>query len=353
MAILSRHLKSNPYTGISVYTVNLANLLVDIGYSVTIFSEPSSMPLDENPHDFEIVEIPIATNLIKSMFEMRTPHPVARWLSQVSRPLEDYSVVIAPIVGLQSMIFRSRLNGTKILTLHTPYPRTTPLGVLYRYLQSKSIWYSDNVIANSKTIVGKFKVSGIEKVVYVPHEATLIVNRQGFPLEQRWLWVGALSFRKGIDRLFLILLKNRKNNIDVVYSTTRSSYLLELILKYLEIIGFCTIHKQIKSDALNKLYNSSFALISTSRFESFGLTLVEAAARSRGTIGINSKGVTETMPNGEGAVWVNGFSALVRELKSHSNSRKFWENLGRVANGYVSVHYSNRRIAAILKELIH
>jgi hypothetical protein len=152
------------------------------------------------------------------------PHPISFWLSEVRDFLNLGAVVVAPIVGMQTTIFKTPKRGIQkyISTLHTPYSKRTPWGFVYQLIQRNSLSYSDIQIANSKTIIEKLSLQNSDKVVLIPHSN---------PLENKFkandatgkldpVWIGALTRRKGVDRLVvLVFLSRKKSKLRIVWSS--------------------------------------------------------------------------------------------------------------------------------------
>jgi glycosyltransferase involved in cell wall biosynthesis len=93
-------------------------------------------------------------------------------------------------------------------------------------------------------------------------------------------------------------------------------------------------------------------LVSTTRFESFGLTLVEAARTQTGIVGMRAPGVTETLPESSGgAVYFKSLRGLSRYLHFESNLEQF-ENLGKNAANYVEKTYDFDKISMIWRQVL-
>ena len=103
---------------------------------------------------------------------------------------------------------------------------------------------------------------------------------------------------------------------------------------------------------LSMIFSNSSCLVSTTRFESFGLTIIEAARLKTGVIGIRAPGVTETLPEPTaGAIYLTNIIKVSRYLKIDSNKVDFVK-LGKNAANYVEKTYDFERISKLWKQVL-
>jgi glycosyltransferase involved in cell wall biosynthesis len=349
--LLSKEFLSRPQAGISVYTRNLARLLTDMGETCTILvCGPEGIQFN-NDLNVWIISVEKSSEIILSMFEFRTPHPVAGWLKSAYEVASRYSIVFAPIVELQSRIFIKSFSGKTIASLHSPYGHFLPWNLIFRILQNRSIALSNFVVANSSAILDEFQLNETISIQKIPHVAFVETRVQPISENAGLVWIGTLTWRKGVDRLLRLLFSQKNSNIVVIYSRSRFDFISNKILIFFG--RRCTLKINISSEELNQILDMSRALITTSRFESFGLVLSEAASRGRGIVGFRAPGVTETIPEScGGGIYVDNLKDLV-DLTGNDKKNNDWTELGFQAQQYVRFHYSSAKISEKLMSLIH
>lgn len=355
--LISRQHLSNPHLGISRAVEQISQILSEMDLSVCIIAEGDSETEVNISPNLTIITVPSKRFRVKSMLLLGLPNPTSDWLLQIQGYLNQGRVAISPVVGLQSMVFRKTnlLNCTKIITLYTPYSKHSIIGNLYFNLQKHSLKYADVIVGNSKTILAKFKLNESDGVVLIPNLSSVpSVSRSLNRLDECDLvWIGTLTLRKGVDRLirFLILNKGVKS-VQVVWSRGKFSLLPLKILRNLENRGWCKLRNNISDEELSCIFTSTKALLSTTRFESFGLTLIEAASHGRGTIGIRAPGISETLPeNTKGAVYFE----KVSEIINYVQGKNFKENtldLGLSAKRYANSNYNKVVVSRLWSNLI-
>lgn len=355
--LISRQHLSHPHLGISRAVGQISQIISEMDLSVCIIAEGNSeTELKFSPH-LTIITVPSKRFRIKSMLRMGLPHPSADWLLQIQGHLNWGRVVISPVVGLQSMVFRktTRSNCIRIITLYTPYSKHSIIGNLYFNLQKHSLKYSEIIVGNSKTILSKFHLNECDKVLVIPNLSS--VTSASRPLRRSdecdLVWIGALTLRKGVDRLIRFLILNKgKKSVQVIWSSGKFTLLPLKILRNLENRGWCKLQNSISDEELSRIFSNAKALLSTTRFESFGMTLIEAASHGRGTIGIRAPGVSETLPeNSKGAVYFEKVSEMLNYVQSN-NFEEEALHLGLNAQKYSNSNYNRLVISKLWKDLI-
>jgi glycosyltransferase involved in cell wall biosynthesis len=329
-----------PFSGISVYTANLALRLSKMGETCAILAEgPEGIQYSSELESW-IISIEKSKKIILSMITYRTPHPVAAWLLSAYKIASIYPVVMAPIVELQSRIFINYFPGKTIVSLHSPYGKWLPWHYIYRKLQRSSMSLSNFVVGNSSTILSKFKIKESSRFLKIPHEAFVEMKIVPIPKKASLIWIGALNIRKGVDRLIRVLYSHHGDPIIVVYTRARFDVLSYHLLRFLEKRGSCKLKTNMSRNDLQQLIDTSKGILTTSRFESFGLVLTEAASRGRGIVGFRAPGVIETIPeNCGGAVYVENINELDK-LINHESNQINWSEIGIRARSYVQINYS-------------
>jgi glycosyltransferase involved in cell wall biosynthesis len=355
--LVSRQHLTSPHLGITRAVEQISQIFLKLGLSVCIVAEGLSNKESRVDSRLTVISVPSGRERFKSMFQYGIPHPVSSWLTAIQEYLAQGRIVICPVVGLQSLIFKrlENIDCLKVTTLYTPYSRYSPLGIIYFALQKNSLKYSDLIIGNSKTILKKFKISSSESVRIIPNLSTfptIDVSRKDLA-KFDFVWIGALTLRKGVDRLihFIVLNKGRKS-VQIVWGKTRHSFFPLRILRFLEGKGWCEIKSEVSDEELTRIILNSKALLSTTRFESFGMTLVEAASLGKGTIGIRAPGVMETIPEiCQGGVYFRNVSGIFNYLGS-TDFDETTLSLGSHAKHFNSLNYNNCLISGLWEDLI-
>lgn len=302
--VIARHQKLHPNLGISRSIRDLVAALQFSNMKVCLITEGDEIEVLQLNEGLFQLSIPKNSATLLAMWKLRLPHPVAAWIQRLELEIDFRGIVIMPVVGLQSMLCSSSStrNAKKIVTLHSPYSKWSPIGALYFYLQKNSLNYADFIVANSNAIGKKFDIAEGMTICNIPHHVkriNIISTKNGANEHEsmRFLWIGSLSHRKGTDRLLRLLLLNAKRNkIDIVWSKTRFSIVYEITLKFLSRAGWVKLHTNLADNQLTELIQVSNGLLTTSRFESFGMTIVEAGLLAKPLIGISAPGVVETLP---------------------------------------------------------
>ena len=356
--LISKDQKNLPFLGISKSILELTEVLRSLNLKVCLVTEGSHFQVDELKKDLIQVCIPRSNKLFQAMWNLKLPHPTAAWIVNILKYVEISGIVIAPVVGLQSAVCRqlSPLEVKRLITLHTPYSQSTPIQALFKRVQRSSLNYADVIVANSKTILSKFESTNLVKVALIPHYVKSVKTR-GYIHEnkeeiQQFVWIGALTYRKGADRLINLIGRNRgKNQIHVVWANAKFSLLYKICLKIMSSFGFVRLHTSLTEEELVNLIQDSSAIISTSRFESFGMTIVEAGLQGKGLIAITAPGVTETLPTqNTGATYFKKISELNAFIISTQNSQLLM--LGKESQAYCETNYGLEEISHKWKELI-
>jgi glycosyltransferase involved in cell wall biosynthesis len=279
------------------------------------------------------------------MLKTGIPHPSVSWLAKAKTYIECGDFILAPIIGLQTSVFSGKKSPNKkyVALLFTPYSKWFPHSFLFALLQRSSLKKADIIVGNSATIIRKFGLSDSKKVILIPHLFEHIESQttSNFGYDNSFIWIGALSFRKGADRLISLIFGVRgSRKIKVIWTATKSSFLWLPLLKFFEKLDWCELLTNLDDDDLKSLMKTTSALLSTTRFESFGMTILEAASFGKGVVGLSAPGITETLPEESGgALYFNSILKLSNYIKNESNLRDL-EILGSKAQNFASKKYS-------------
>ncbi len=209
--LVSRQHLASPHLGISRAVEQMSQIFLELGLTVCVIVEGPSNKESKIGSRLTVISLQPGRHRFRSMIQLGVPHPVASWLSTVREYLPQGRIVVSPVVGLQSLVFRKTKNAKylKVITLYTPYSKHSLLGKVYFALQRSGLKYSDRIVGNSKTILDKFKISESDKVKVIPNLSSFssISNPKNGLIKHDFVWIGSLTLRKGVDRLlhFLIL----------------------------------------------------------------------------------------------------------------------------------------------------
>jgi glycosyltransferase involved in cell wall biosynthesis len=355
--LVSKFHNNFPFLGISKSTLELTEVFENLNLTVCLITESEYFHVVEVKRNLILVGIPRSPKLFKAMWSLKLPHPIAAWIVNVLEYVKISGIVVVPIVGLQSVLCKHLSPSVvkRIITLHTPYSKATVMQSLFHKIQKDSLAHGDFIVANSRTIIEKFELSSFSNVGVIPHfVARNLISRNSNEFENErpsFIWIGSLNYRKGVDRLIKLILLNRgRNPLEVVWTSTRFSFIYEYCLQGLSRLGFVRLHTRLSEDELVSLVGNASGLISTSRFESFGMTIVEAGLQGKGLVALSAPGVTETLPNKEaGARFYSKLTELNSFLVTSSESELV--KMGKDSQIYCEANYGLEEISGKWKKL--
>ena len=207
---------------------------------------------------------------------------------------------------------------------------------------------SDAVLADSRAIVDEIEISyGIQfeatKLGLVPlglDDWAALPSEEPISLPSgtlRVLFVGRLEERKGID-VFLdaaktVLQADHRIHVDIVGNDTilgannasyRDAFMADLEAD--AVRNRVSFHGEVSDAALRGYYRACDIFVAPSRFESFGLILIEAMMFAKPVIGCRTGGMTEIVEHGVSGLLaepgdVRSLAACLRELVSDPQLR--------------------------------
>ncbi|WP_081688971.1 glycosyltransferase [Inquilinus limosus] len=237
------------------------------------------------------------------------------WDCESIGPLTDGRLPVC--TSLHTML-RSWLDSHREFADDATYMREfgTPMLALERHV----LQHSDRILANSEAIVRQIQESyGLtfepDRLSLVPHG---LEDWSDLPAEcppdlapgsLRMLFVGRLEARKGIDVLFdvarSLLPKYPHLHLDVVGNdsiqgpngtTWRASFEADFSID--QIRDRVVFHGEVNDERLRGFYRSCDLLVTPSRFESFGLMLIEGMMFGKPVIGCRAGGMVEVVEDG-------------------------------------------------------
>lgn len=248
-------------------------------------------------------------------------------------------LVSGPIWDVEAILCR-QISGVRLATsLHTTYAlmrqykkewitnlnydekHVRPIIEAEHWLMANS----DVVIANSSSIVEEienhYPKIEFKNLSIVPHGIRGPVdnrNEWGSDMEKTVLFVGRIENRKGLDillRAILLLPDQIRFTLRIAGATVASdvnyvdyiSSLLDEVRKKpgvkVEELGY------VNDDRLDKIYRDAYVVVIPSRYESFGLVVIEAMSYGSPVIAARVGGMKEIYADYEGGLYFEGDSA--------------------------------------------
>lgn len=210
---------------------------------------------------------------------------------------------------------------------------------IVRWTQS-TINYSDAIITVSeilkKEVLQDYPLS--EKVIYIPNGVDLeLFNKENSNGNQSILHIGRFSLEKGVDLLpdiiKNVLDKNKKIKFVLVVSDKNIPLSLEKVKKKLEDLEkkherFIWHRDIIGREEIKDLFKQSLIYIQPSRYEAFGLTVLEAMACGKAVIVSDIGGLSEVVENA-GLIIPLKVDLFVKEILRLTEDFKLRERYGR------------------------
>ncbi len=178
--------------------------------------------------------------------------------------------------------------------------------------------------------VGKMVVipNGVDARIFKPRKPkTELFEKYGIPEDKHViLYVGRNEPAKGSDRLPKIIKSVLMKRKDVFFLNIlpflHKNGLTRLSKRFPENINI--IRKPVQQNDLSELYNSADVYLQPSRYESFGLSVLEAMATGKAVIASPVGGISELVTNGENGILCDHrhIGAEIVELLEDDHLRK-------------------------------
>jgi len=280
--------------GIGAYVARLAQDFTDHGHAVlVIVISASGWWLGHSDH-------------VQRIQPHYCPGVLRPWMSQgwITRTLDELAPDVVEIPNWGGLGAFLPKQWPLVTRLSTSIKQMTVGNRLSRHLQHRharlecaSVKRADVVIANSHTIAHACAPLYRRMADYViPHAFALPVEPP-VPQGNDILFVGRLEHRKGID----ILLRSWPM-VSAAFSQT-TLHVVGLDRHQLAdklpptITKRLCLHGHLEPEQLNALRKKTSIQIIPSRFESFGLTVIEAFAHGQVVVAANCPGLVETVNN--------------------------------------------------------
>ena len=191
------------------------------------------------------------------------------------------------------------------------------------------------VVVGISGFVAKWsELRGVKRLNIIPNGGPPVLKEEAFrPLDKRLVYVGEVSHRKGIDLLFsglrgcpsdVSLDVIGKGNLKWALSLARRSGISERI----------RFHGSLSDNERDELVGIAMAIVSMSRWEGFGLPVLEGFASGRPAIVLGGSAMEEIVRVARGGVVVDDAAGLASAILEVWNE---WDELSRNARGAVAV----------------
>lgn len=302
-------------------------------------------------------------------YNLLLPKPVsfARLVSEVGRNDIIYNTSSSPAV-LSLIVMASKISGRKLVQgIHNLYPlrafsgksRGSIPAKLYRSVLGNIEYFHTLNTTDFKNI--KSNIPGAN-VYLIPHflmfkHSKVYTNKDKFIV----IFAGGLTtFEKGLDLLSSIIDKTLAKNKNILFYIVGSGEGDKIIKKVRDR------HKKnvtwfgfLKPSILDKKYGEANLYISTSRFEAFALTVVEAQAHGLPVVAFDAAGPKSIIKKGFQGVCVKDFDTdvFVRQIVSYYNlwhkDRRHYNLLKAKISKNILEKYSYDKIIEELVEMLN
>jgi glycosyltransferase involved in cell wall biosynthesis len=254
---------------------------------------------------YKIVDVPCSSRHVKRgnfLMMFPTPTGIARMKEAIRNADVVYELSMNPLILWNAIVF-SRIYGKRlILDMGNPLLlredklpelKQTPVAMSLQRLLFSAIRELHVQTESQVRMIKKYGYKG--KTYYIPH---FTFFKPGSPSSGskdgkfRILFVGRLDvWQKGIDLLAKVirsaLKKDRALVFDLVGSGEGKNTLKELAAEYKKNVRY---HGFVPDETLNKYYGSADLFIITSRYETPGLSLLEAQSYGIPAVGFDVQG---------------------------------------------------------------
>lgn len=336
--------------GAETYAYELANGLAERGHQVDVYTqwiESVNEPADVH-ENVTVYRITKARNKLVTFETL--------WFSLQARRQIDFdqydivhgtlmpasSIAVTPLNDITPPLVMTShgtsIGETKSVALETPADYLLkfffhPMNVVMDYLAGQN---ADEIIAISDhaqaELVGKYGFDE-DSVHMIPHG---VDTDRFYPRERQHpdvnperttlLYVGRLGARKGLDLAIKALANIENSTIELLIAGTgRHEDHLRDLAQELEIVGQVHFLGYVPDDDLPQLYSSSDIFVLPSRYEGFGLVLLEAMACETPVIGTNAGGIPTVIDHNQTGFKVRRdvtmLSNAIRSLVSDDTQR--------------------------------
>ncbi|MBN8943059.1 MAG: glycosyltransferase [Rhizobiales bacterium] len=381
---LSQTYPPGPVGGIARYTHVLARAVADAGHQVHVLTASSTHDHIDFEEGVWVHRLAPSRDDIQKGTGPGVPAHIAAYSGRMRREVlsiaqkRPVEVVFAPIWDCEGLALLDDFGIPLVTNLVTPllswlkdHPKMVDAAFVAPMLaQEKRLMVEPaGILASSKAIVDEIEADygiGIDRdrLGFVPYgldDWTALPFVEPDPVPEgalRLLFVGRLEARKGIDVLLAaamqVLCSHPNVHLDLVGDdripapdgrTYREAFLAEPAAQ--PIVPRVHFHGPVNEEQLRGFYRSCTILVTPSRFESFGLMLVEAMMFAKPVIGCRAGGMPEVVGDRIAGLLaepgdVDSLVACIEELIDDPSLRA---DLGKAARDRYETSFSATRMA--------
>ena len=290
------------------------------------------------PENFKIEEIDIGKAFTGSIKDLLFPVKLLK-LRKFLRKIDcdvinlHHSTLFLGLIGMKNVIVT--YHGSPPAYGISKYPRT-----LINFLGKISLRFARKVISISEYLKRELVRFGVpeEKIIVIPNG----VSEEFKPTwkdKNYMLFVGRLERHKRVDEL-IRLAKEINFKLKVVGDGPERKKLESLANEIKAPVNFVG---KISRKELIKLYQECSFFVSSSRWEGFGLTFLEANACGKPVIGYNLTAIKERIKDGFNGFLVEDFEELVSKSKILAYNKNLRRIMGKKAY-FISKKFNWSRI---------
>lgn len=332
-------------------TTEKANALSEMGHKVTIITtEQQSRPIYYPLHP-SIVHIPLEINytankniLVKSIaYFFKKKRHIDKLTRELYRIKPD--ICVSTMGNEYFFLYKIKDGSKKILENHFTKG--------YRMMQDRSKWWKIIDFIRSKQeekIVGKYdkfvvlshedkqKWNDINNITVIPNFITLPDRRYVIEMKQRnklLIAVGRLEYQKGLDRIIeaCSLIKTDLRGWKIrIYGSGDLKQDLEKQINKEKLQDIISIHPP--TPEIGKIYTQSRGLLFSSRYEGFGMVLIEAMSYGTPSISFTCPcGPKDIIQDGIVGILVpnNDIAAFANAIKTYINDTSIQEQFSEAS----------------------
>jgi glycosyltransferase involved in cell wall biosynthesis len=349
--------------GVAIHSYYLSEGLARLGCDVHIFTTG-----DKNSTNVELIgggkrtihkiniklKVPIKDKTLKRRFSTFMFDNLI--LNEVFKEdaREKFDIIHSQITMTSALMLKYFNDAKWIHTFHSlerirckyvPKENKRYMGII-NWMQS-SVTYPDAIIAVSKSlrkeILNAHPNLKERKVFYIPNGVDTETFKPGDSQlrDKKVLFIARFSLEKGIDLVEKIAVKllKRDSEVKVELVIPIDDYMsesMEKIKSQLETAektfpGRFIWHKEaVSREKLAEIYNSCLVYIQPSRYESFGMTVLEAMACGKAVVVSNRGGMPELVENAGRVVRLNT-NVFVKEIINLLENYRLRERYSRRA----------------------
>lgn len=375
--------------GIGRYTHELASGIAELGHHVHVIAKADGHDRIDYEHGVWVHRLLDKPAHVAQPRGMRLPAHIWDRATTVTRELDaiaakrPITTVSAPIWDVEGIAVLTEGRYALVTTLHTsmaPYLDANPGRAADKTFvrtiaqpmieaETRLMRESYKLIANSHAIVDELEQMyklrfDPERLALVPHgmsDWTLLLREAPEPLPEgalRLLFVGRLEERKGIDVLLAcakrVLGRHPHVYLDVVGNDTIPGPTGQTFRKVFEadraadsIRERVTFYGNVSDERLRGFYAAADIFVAPSRFESFGLMLLEGLMFGKPVIGCAAGGMVEVVEDGVSGLLAQpgDVASLEAALERLINDTTLRARLGAAARQRYEERFTARTMA--------